>query len=162
MFSREPRRIALALASAAIFAISACSGSTSSGAPSAPAGASAAAPAGASAPAGSEAVCADVTAVRTAVTALKGLDLSAVGTDGLTAAVTAVQTAVDGLSTSAGTTATAEREAFKSSLESLKTAVSGLTGDASVREKKTELTTAIAAVQTTGDALRAALPGCGG
>jgi hypothetical protein len=103
-----------------------------------------------------------VVAVQESITALKGLDLTATGTDGLTAAVTAVETALTGLSNTAGTTATAERDALKASLESLKTAVSGLTGDATVREKAAELATAIAGVQAAATSLQAAMPGCGG
>ena len=149
------------LASAAIITISACSGSTSSAEPSAPSGASSA-PAGASAATGSEAVCADVAAVQSSVTALRDLDLKAVGTNGLTEAVTAVETALAGLSSSAGATATAEREALKTSLELLKAADAGLTSDASVQEKATELTTAIAGVETAVQGVQTALPGCGG
>jgi hypothetical protein len=160
MFTRASQRIALVLASIAILVISACSGSASPGASSAPAGTSA--PAGASAWTGSDAVCADAAAVKSSVAALKDLDLTAVGTNGLSAAVTAIETAVTGLSNSAGTTATAEREALKTSLASLKTAVSGLTSDASVKEKATELRTAIAGVETAATALQAAMPGCGG
>ena len=52
------------------------------------------------------------------------------------------------------------RAALSASLDSLKTAVEGLTSDASLREKAAELTTAIAAVQTAADGIKAAMPGC--
>ena len=152
------RAIALILTSAALLSLAACSGSPSSTAVSS----AASEPSAAASPdvAGSDAACAGLATVQASVASLKAVDLTAVGTDGLKAALTDVETAVTALAADAKDTAVPERAALSASLDSLKTAVSGLTSDATLREKATELTTAIAAVQTAADGVKAAMPGC--
>ena len=149
--------IGLVFGLAVVLALAGCGGAApaaSSGAP-----ASTAPDPGASA-AGSDAACEELAGVQSAVDSLKAVDLKSSGIDGLTAALTDVETAVTSLAADARETAGTERAALSASLESLKTAVSGLSGDASVQEKATELRTAIAGVQTAAESVRAAMPGC--
>jgi hypothetical protein len=155
--ARRTRPIGLILGLAVVLSLAACGGAAPAASSGAPAS-SAAAPAASAA--GSDAACEELAGVQSAVASLKAIDLKAAGMAGLTAAVAEVETAVTTLASDARETASTERAALSAAVGSLKTAVTGLSGDASVREKATELTTAIAGVQAATEGVRAAMPGC--
>ena len=105
-------------------------------------------------------VCADATAVESAVTDLKGLDLKSVGKSGLTAAIETLETSATALAASAKETAGPEAQALSTAVAALRTTVDGLTSDASVAEKATDVQTAVTGVESSAQALKAKLTQC--
>jgi hypothetical protein len=71
-----------------------------------------------------------------------------------------VETAVSTLAASAKETAGPEVEALQTALATLKSAIAGLSGDASVIEKAADIKGAVTGVETAASALKTALKQC--
>jgi hypothetical protein len=139
----------------AMIAVGACS---ATGSP--PSAAVSGAPAQSSASAGAADVCADATAVETALKDLKDLDFKTVGTAGLTAGMDKVRSSITTLASSAKDAAGPEVQALTGALDTLRTAIENLTTDASVAEKAADIRAAATGVETAAKALKAALTQC--
>lgn len=106
------------------------------------------------------AMCEDAAALRSDLADLKGLDLKAVGKDGLTAAIGKVEASITTLATSAKDVAGPQVEALTTALASLKTALGNVTSDASVAEKSADIQAAVGEVEVAATALKSALTQC--
>ncbi len=152
IFRRAVPPIAIGILAAVLAACSA-----TGTAPSVAPGASAASTAPAASGGG---VCEDVTAVRTALTDLKGLDLKTAGKAGLTTAIDKVDASITTLTSSAKDAAGPQVDALKASIATLKAALQNLTSDASVVEKASDIRAATTGVEDAATALKAALTQC--
>ena len=94
------------------------------------------------------------------MTTLKDTDLKTIGKAGLTSAIETLESLVAALAASAKATAGPEVQALTTSIANLRTTLEGLSSDASVVEKASDVQAAVAGVRTAAQALRATLTQC--